>query len=116
MNKRRPAQALAVSLCCLQITTVTAQSPTGQPPTNQSQTVQAPTGQAPIGQTTTDRSPRVVLNSGFLRGEFRPGFVSSPDFRDSTRIGSLVRAGQLYLSLEDAIALALENNLDLELE
>ena len=106
MNKRRPAQALAVSLCCLQIASVSAQSPTGQ----------SPTGQPPIGQGTTDRSPKVVWNSGFLRGEFRPGSVSSSDFRDSTRIGSLVRAGQLYLSLEDAIALALENNLDLELE
>jgi len=33
---------------------------------------------------------------------------------DSNRLGSLVRAGRLYLSLEDAIALALENNLDIE--
>ena len=91
MKKRWPAQALAVSLCCLQIAPITA-------------------------QTATDRSPQVVWNSGFLRGEFRPGSVSSSDFRDSTRIGNLIRAGQLYLSLEDAIALALENNLDLELE
>ncbi|HEY3826700.1 MAG TPA: TolC family protein [Bryobacteraceae bacterium] len=91
MKRRRPLQALAVTVCCLQITPVTA-------------------------QTATDRSPQVIWNSGFLRGEFRPGSVSSTDFRDSTRIGSLVRAGQLYLSLQDAIALALENNLDLELE
>ena len=37
-------------------------------------------------------------------------------FQNSTRIFELIRAGQLYLSLADAIALALENNLDLQLE
>ncbi|HEX4275449.1 MAG TPA: TolC family protein [Bryobacteraceae bacterium] len=85
--------ALALALCCLQTHPVYAQA-----------------------SSPGDRSPQVVWNSGFLRGEFRPGFVSSSDFRDSTRIGDLIRAGQLYLSLQDAIALALENNLDLELE
>ena len=96
MNKRWPAQALAASLCCLQIAPLKAQTPNAQP--------------------AGDRSPKVVWNSGFLRGEFRPGSVSGSDPRDSNRIGSLIRAGQLYLSLQDAIALALENNLDLELE
>ena len=100
MKKRWPAQALAVLLCSLQIAPVMAQTPTD----------------GTTGVTTGDRSPTVVWNTGFLRGEFRPGTVSSSDFRDSTRIGSLIRAGQLYLSLQDAIALALENNLDLELE
>ncbi len=35
---------------------------------------------------------------------------------NSSRIDALVRAGNLYLSLSDAIALALENNLDVEIE
>src|SRR4051812_2294753 len=34
---------------------------------------------------------------------------------NSNRIDQLMRAGRLYLSLQDAIALALENNLDVEL-
>ncbi|MGA2329349.1 MAG: TolC family protein [Bryobacteraceae bacterium] len=38
------------------------------------------------------------------------------DFRDSSRIDGLLRGGNLYLSLADAIALALENNLDVELQ
>ena len=38
------------------------------------------------------------------------------DFSDSTRIHDLVRAGNLYLSLQDALALAIENNLDIELQ
>ena len=33
---------------------------------------------------------------------------------DSGRLDALIRAGQIYLSLQDAIALALENNLDIE--
>ena len=35
---------------------------------------------------------------------------------NSNRLDSLVRAGILYLSLQDTIALALENNLDIELQ
>ena len=35
-------------------------------------------------------------------------------FEDSTRLDRLMRAGNIYLSLRDAIALALENNLDIE--
>ncbi|MBI3209617.1 MAG: TolC family protein [Candidatus Solibacter usitatus] len=35
---------------------------------------------------------------------------------NSTRIDSLVRAGRIYLSLQDAIALTLENNLDIEIQ
>jgi len=37
-------------------------------------------------------------------------------FQNSDRIESLTRAGQLYLALADAVALALENNLDIELQ
>jgi outer membrane protein TolC len=47
---------------------------------------------------------------------YRPQYVPPSDLHDSSRIDSLIRAGQLYLSLQDAIALAIENNLDIELE
>ncbi|MDP9170845.1 MAG: TolC family protein [Acidobacteriota bacterium] len=66
-------------------------------------------------QTPVDRSPSVSYNTG-IPGTWRPGSVSQTELRDSPRMHDLVRAGQLYLSLQDAIALALENNLDLELE
>src|SRR5579862_3284328 len=38
-----------------------------------------------------------------------------PDLRNSPRVHDLLRAGNLYLSLSDALALAIENNLDIEL-
>src|SRR5271163_2177249 len=37
------------------------------------------------------------------------------NFQNSPRFHSLIRAGNLYLSLSDALALAIENNLDIEL-
>ena len=40
--------------------------------------------------------------------------VGQLSFADSPRIEKLMRAGVIYLSLRDAIALALENNLDIE--
>ena len=38
------------------------------------------------------------------------------DFHNSTRVHDLIRAGNLYLSQADAIALAIENNLDVVLD
>lgn len=53
---------------------------------------------------------------GFARltAPYRPHPVSKVFFTDSGRIEKLIRAGSIYLSLRDAIALALENNLDIE--
>ena len=45
-----------------------------------------------------------------------PGSGRPVRFDDSQRIHDLVRAGSLYLGLQDALALAIENNLDVELE
>ncbi len=44
---------------------------------------------------------------------YAPDYVPSPILTNSPRIDRLVRDGKLYLSLKDAIDLALENNLDL---
>jgi outer membrane protein len=56
----------------------------------------------------------------FLRHSFITPYQAKPvqpeNFQNSERILDLIRAGQLYLSLADAIALALENNLDIETE
>src|SRR6476469_2411028 len=42
--------------------------------------------------------------------------IAPINLSNSGRIESLLRAGRLYLSLQDAVALALENNLDIELQ
>src|SRR5215831_13732033 len=46
---------------------------------------------------------------------YAPRHVPPPDFANTVRIDQLLRDGKLYLSMDDAIALALENNLDLVL-
>jgi outer membrane protein len=56
----------------------------------------------------------LVRNSIIRPYEVKP--VAPVSFQNSQRIFDLMRAGQLYLSLADAIALALENNLDIEVE
>jgi outer membrane protein len=56
--------------------------------------------------------------SGLVRNSLLRPYEETPvapvNFQNSDRIFDLMRAGQLYLSLADAIALALENNLDIE--
>jgi outer membrane protein TolC len=47
---------------------------------------------------------------------YRDPGVGAISLRNSNRAEQLIRAGKIYLSLRDAIALALENNLDIEIQ
>jgi len=44
---------------------------------------------------------------------YTPRHVAPPDLTNTPRIDQLMREGKLYLSMDDAVALALENNLDI---
>ena len=46
-------------------------------------------------------------------GPYTPRHVPEPNFANSSRIDQLLKNGQLMLRLDDAIAMALENNLDI---
>ena len=65
------------------------------------------------------QEPSVQPPSRWYSGITRP-YAARPlapvNVSNSSRIDALLRAGNLYLSLSDAIALALENNLDVEIE
>ncbi|HUI57027.1 MAG TPA: TolC family protein [Bryobacteraceae bacterium] len=63
-------------------------------------------------------SPRTERSNFFGRiaSPYLPKIPPVPSMANSDRIESLLRAGNLYLSLQDTIALALENNLDLQLQ
>ena len=50
----------------------------------------------------------------FLR-PYRAQEVAEPNLGNSPRIDSLMRNGKIYLSIDDAVALALENNLDIDI-
>jgi outer membrane protein len=60
-------------------------------------------------------SERPHWYSGFTH-PYTPPVFPPVNLSNSTRLDSLLRAGKLYLSLSDAIALAIENNLDVEVE
>jgi outer membrane protein TolC len=50
----------------------------------------------------------------WVRDPYRAPSLPEPNLQNSGRIYDLVRAGNIYLSLADAIALTIENNLDVE--
>jgi len=53
---------------------------------------------------------------GFLTARYKPRIVPSANLNNSGRLASLIRSGTLYLTAQDAIALTLENNVDIEMQ
>jgi len=53
---------------------------------------------------------------GWLTRPYQQRYVPPINLANTNRLESLVRAGNLYLSAQDVIALALENNLDIEIQ
>src|ERR1700679_1766117 len=53
---------------------------------------------------------------GWLTHPYQVRYVPPINLSNSTRIDTLIRAGNLYLSAQDVIALALENNIDIEVQ
>src|ERR1700694_1396986 len=51
-----------------------------------------------------------------LRRPYEQRTVAPIDLSNSNRLEALLRAGKIYLSLQDAIALALENSLDIAVQ
>jgi len=78
----------------------------------------AAVGMEADAKTTTARSEPAGLGFSFhgLLGPYRRPSVPPLFAGSDARLLSLVRDGKLYLTLHDAIALAVENNLDVEVE
>ena len=57
-------------------------------------------------------------NSAFpnILGPYSPASVPEPDLANSDRLHQMIKDGKLQLSLQDAIELALENNLDIAIQ
>ena len=53
---------------------------------------------------------------GALTHPYQAGSVPAMRLENSSRLASLVRAGNLYLSAQDVVALAIENNIDVEIQ
>jgi outer membrane protein TolC len=53
---------------------------------------------------------------GFLTRAYQQRAVPAVNLTNSGRLGGLIRSGSLYLSARDVVALALENNIDIEIQ
>jgi len=84
-----------------------------QTATQPAQTV--PEGPKPQGFVATDYSKP---NSHFPNpiAPYRPHTVPPPDLNNTPRIEQLMQNGKLMLSMNDAVALAMENNLDIAIQ
>lgn len=92
-------ESLAVLCVCLTLLPISA---FGQ---------QAPAAQPSDGMTSSFNKPMNWLTKPYRTRSFDPIRMAN-----SNRLDSLLRAGKIYLSLQDAIALAIENNLDIEIQ
>jgi outer membrane protein len=91
-------RSLPAVLCCL---LVLIPNLFAQTPGNQLNPPQIETGGGPFS---------------WITRPYRTPDVPAVDLANTNRLDSLLRAGKLYLSLQDTIALALENNLDISLQ
>jgi outer membrane protein len=125
-----------VAIVLAGVTTLAPVSPTfGQaqaPATAQDQTPATPAVAVPGQQPTqTPVVPVPVVPFQFASGRnyslppswfphvlrpYQPTQVSEPQFTNSPKIDQLIKDGKLMLSLQDAVELALENNLDLQVQ
>jgi outer membrane protein TolC len=117
--ERRTLKAVRLlALCTLSSAVCLAQTQTTPPPSapapattpqptlaQQAQQAQQPVGEEPF---------HIALpHSHNPLAAYMPSTAPPLDLRNSPRLYNLMRDGKLYISLRDAIALAIENNLDL---
>jgi len=105
---RSPMLALLLSA---QLVSAQAQQTTPNAPTPQPAPASSPTPPAPLSIRTP--SKLAIPHSDNPFKAYAPSLVPKPDLANSPRLQQLMRDGKLYISLQDAIDLALENNLDL---
>jgi outer membrane protein len=75
--------------------------------------------QTPSVQTSSQTAVRIdpaTGRLGWLTRPYQARYVPPINLNNSSRFESLIRAGNLYLSAQDVIALALENNIDIEVQ
>ncbi len=99
------------------LTTLAQQPQEQSPPTTtasqpQEQAPPLPTAPQPHVSLATPPSLQMPRSYGPL-APYQPATVPQPNMGNSSLLQSLIRDGKLYISLRDAIDLALENNLDL---
>ncbi|HVZ84455.1 MAG TPA: TolC family protein [Terracidiphilus sp.] len=119
-QKGNPLRAAAAAM--LALTTAVPSGFAQQAPT---QTTSSAASSLPSAPVPTQTEPLTLRQSsrdfskpaGGLLGDpinmYRPTTIAKADFNNSVRLQDLVKDGKIYLSLSDALTLALENNYDI---
>ena len=117
-------KALTLGLTALLVTSAFAQEPSapGAPQPAVPSEVLVPMPQAPKPQ---GDAYKVYSDQNYTKGQSQfPKFwsvwgvrnVAPPNFTNSALIDRVIRDGKMYLSIDDSVALALENNLDIAIQ
>jgi outer membrane protein len=120
LNCLRPLKLLPASFALL-LTIASAALQAQQPaaPSSQSTPVQAstPATPLPVASESIHMKDYSRPNSSFpnLLHPYQVQDLPQANLGNTARMDSLMRDGKIYLSIDDAVALALENNLDLEI-
>jgi len=111
LRQRLPGTPLLAFILCTQLTFAQTQQQMPNAPTPQA----PPPSPASTPSSLNIRTPPslAVPHSNNPLAAYAPSGVPKPNLANSPRLQELIRDGKLYISLQDAIALALENNLDL---
>jgi outer membrane protein TolC len=104
-NLTRAAAAILLLQASLTFAVEPAAAPSVQTPAPAAEAARTPASQIPFDQML--RPSRNPVNA------YRGLIVPPPSMANSPRLDSMVRDGKIYLSLRDAIDLALEDNLDM---
>jgi len=107
---RRRLICLAFSSALLPAQSLFAQEVPNAPAPQPATTAQGSRGETFGGINYAQGAP--LLHGGPI-APYRARHVAAPNLSNSPRMDQLVRDGKIYLSMSDAVALALENNLDL---
>ena len=116
-SKLRAVAAAVLTLSSCMPSTLAAQTPAGSNgPDRDASTLPAAPAPVPTEPFLLKRSARDYSKpyAGFLSPyKWRATSIGKASFENSVRLSDLVKDGKIYLSMSDAIALALENNYDL---
>ncbi len=104
---------LAVAIVAAPVAPAYGQSESKSKPQTPGQTQAAPGYTLQVSNQDYSRGPRAFPN---LIAPYAPIKVAPPQLTNSPRFEQLIHDGKMELSLQDAIALALENNLDIAVQ
>ena len=108
--------ALPLSMWAQDATPSPAQAPAAQSSPGQASQAQADLPSAPRRRFEMTDYSKPKQHFPNPLAPYTPREIPAPDLTNSAKLAQLMRDGKIYLSMDDAVALALENNLDIAIQ